>query len=382
MSKKKVKKVTRKIDNKVERELWARAAGRCQFEGCNELVYKSSVTQERVNSAEMAHIYSFSEDGPRGWKGFQGKLKELNSVKNLMLVCRNCHKLIDSDKEGERYSAELLIGWKAAHEKRVRLVTGIAHEKRSHTVLYGSKIGEENSPLQADQAVEAMFPERYPADERPITLGMLCEHEDKTPEFWETESAHLKARFEREIRPLIEEAAPNHFSVFALAGQPLLVLLGSLFTDKIPVDVYQLHREPPGWKWLEEDSPEFQVIRPAKPEGRPVVVLSISARISSEQIDAVIGSSTRIWEITVPECHNGVIRTKRQLSAFRETLRKVFAEIGADRNGNESVAIFPAVPVSCAIELGRVRMPKADLPWAIFDQNNKNGGFVETLTIG
>jgi len=203
MSTKKVKHITRAIDRKVERELWGRAAGRCQFQGCPQLVYKSSVTQERVNAAEMAHIYSFSDDGPRGWKGFFGNPKDLNSVENLMLVCRGCHNLIDADKAGVKYSAELLLGWKKAHENRVRLVTGISHERRSHVILYGGKIGEEDSPLQFDLAADAMFPIRYPADERPINLTMQCEHEDKTPEFWATESAHLRARFEREIRPRI-----------------------------------------------------------------------------------------------------------------------------------------------------------------------------------
>ena len=54
----------------VERELWARAAGRCQFDGCNRPLFKSPVTQEQVNISEKAHIYSFSENGPRGWGPF------------------------------------------------------------------------------------------------------------------------------------------------------------------------------------------------------------------------------------------------------------------------------------------------------------------------
>src|ERR1035437_8343935 len=47
-------------------ELWGRAGARCEFSDCNRLLYKAPVTRERVNLAEMAHIYSFSKDGPRG----------------------------------------------------------------------------------------------------------------------------------------------------------------------------------------------------------------------------------------------------------------------------------------------------------------------------
>lgn len=50
-------KLTRAIKREVERELWGRAAARCEFSDCNRLLYKSPVTQEAVNLAEMAHIY-------------------------------------------------------------------------------------------------------------------------------------------------------------------------------------------------------------------------------------------------------------------------------------------------------------------------------------
>jgi len=43
--------------------------------------------------------------------------------------------------------------------------------------------------------------------------------------------------------------------------------------------------------------------------------------------------------------------------------------------------VFPAMPVSLAVELGRVRMPKADMPWLVYDQVNARGGFVRALTI-
>src|SRR5437773_1326859 len=75
------KEVTRHILPKVERELWARAAGRCQFNGCNRLLYKSPVTQERVNISEKAHIYSFSPAGPRGRGPHARNATHLNDVR-------------------------------------------------------------------------------------------------------------------------------------------------------------------------------------------------------------------------------------------------------------------------------------------------------------
>jgi hypothetical protein len=109
---------------------------------------------------------------------------------------------------------------------------------------------------------------------------MLCEHEDNSAKYWATESDNLRSAFERYVTPLINDGKPCHFSVFGIAPQPLLILLGSLLTDKIPADVYQLHREPPTWKWQPHPSDfEFRVKSPLHDDGNPVLVISLSARV-------------------------------------------------------------------------------------------------------
>ena len=42
-----------------------------------------------------------------------------------------------------------------------------------------------------------------------------------------------------------------------------------------------------------------------------------------------------------------------------------------------AVPLFPAVPVSVADEIGRVWMPKGDLPIRIFDETRADGGSVK-----
>lgn len=374
-------KVTRSIDRGVERELWARAAGRCEFDSCNKPLYLSPVTQERVNIAEKAHIHSFSKDGPRGWGPFTSK-SALNSPSNLMLVCPVCHLTMDADKDGTRYSAEQLMIWKREHEDRVGVVTGITPEKKSHVVLYGANIGEEYSKLDWVSAVEAMFPARYPAEENPVVLSMSCEHEDSTPDYWATEERHLKAAFERHIAPRIREETCSHFSLFALAPQPLLTLLGSLFTDKIETEVYQLHREPRTWQWQgHPDGFAFTVNRPLNFHYSPALILSLSDRVAHGRVTSVLGENVSIWEVTVNECHNDFLRSSAQLSMFRDVMRKLMVSIKEQHGQSTPLNVFPAMPVSCAVELGRIRTPKADMPWIIYDQNNKAGGFVRTIRI-
>ena len=177
-----VKEVTRHIKHEDQRELWARAAGRCQFDGCNKIVYQSPVTKEAVNIGQQAHIYSFSKDGPRGWGIFKSNKENLNKVENLMLMCHACHVTIDKDKKGEKYSANILQKWKQQHEERIYIVTGIASTKKTHVVFYGANISEQLSPVLKNEAHTALFPDHYPVDEAPIRLSMVCSHEDKSKE--------------------------------------------------------------------------------------------------------------------------------------------------------------------------------------------------------
>ena len=377
------KNVTRHIDPKTERELWGRAAARCEFSDCNRLLYKSPVTQERVNIAQRAHIYSFATDGPRGRGPFKKKPGGLNKLGNLMLVCYDCHKKIDQDKKGVRYSAELLKAWKEAHEMRVRIVTGISPNKKSNVILFGSKIGEDRSPLQYEAAVQAMFPGHYPAEERPINLSMRSADDDSMPEYWAAEARNLEKEFDRQIRGRLDEPGPLHFSVFAFAPQPLLIHLGALLTDKLDVAVYQLHRTPKTWQWQPHpDGFSFRVNEPQDRTGAPVLVFSLSAQIARERVSSVLSGKLSIWEVTIDQPHNDFLQSDAQLSMFRNLAPRLMATITAAHPDLTELNIFPAMPLSCAVELGRIRMPKADPRWVIFDQNNKHQRFIPALTIG
>lgn len=238
--------------------------------------------------------------------------------------------------------------------------------------------------IQKDEAISAMFPNKYPADEKPVLLSMISSLEDKDEEFWKAELKNLETIFTKYIEPKIEENNPSDFSVFAFAPMPLLIKLGTLFTDKISVDTYQPIREPKTWIWQEEPEYfEFLISEQGKYEKDPVLVLSLSGKISEDRIYEITGKDINIWEVTVPEkfLHNDFIKAKSQLSLFRQEMRKLIVKI-KEKHPKKSLKIFPAMPISCSVELGRIRMPKSDMQWIIYDQNNKHNKFIETIVIG
>jgi hypothetical protein len=361
--------------------LWGKAAGRCEFDGCNKILFRSSVTQEQVNTAQKAHIYAFSSAGPRGNRGISQKA--LNDLDNLLLVCHVCHRKIDQAPDGRRYTAAVLQGMKKWHEQRVEIVTGIAPGRRSHVLLYGANIGEHNLPLNLNEAAGAMFPDRYPAEATPIALGtMNSSFQDRMDEFWSIEEKHLVVHFERRVRERIAGQEISHLSVFALAPQPLLILLGTLLGDIVPADVYQRHREPPTWSWPRTAATEdFVVEEPEDTVGTPALVLAMSGTVTPDRIHSVLGPSASIWTVTVPTPHNDLTKSREQLTQFRATLRQLLDRIKAAHGQNTPLHLFPVASVALAIECGRVRMPKADTPWQIYGQVNARGGFVHALSI-
>ena len=373
--------VSRYIPHPIQCLLWGRAAGRCEFAGCNKPLLKSSVTQEQVNIAEKAHIHAFSGDGPRGNAGVRDE--DLNSHANLMLLCHECHEKIDRKPDGGRYTVALLQAMKAAHERRVETVTAIDPSRRSHVLLYGANIGEHPAPHLLEDAAAAMFPDRYPAEAVPLALGLVnSSAQDRSPAFWDAEATHLRTQFGRRVAERIADREIDHLSVFALAPQPLLVLLGTLLGDITPADVYQRRREPPTWAWAQPTTaPEFTVIPPAATEGPPALVLSLSATITSDRIAAVLGADASIWTVTVVAPHNDLFQTREQLARFRALLRPLLDRIKATHGQTTPLHVFPAAPMSAAVEFGRIRMPKADATWLLYDQVNARGGFVHALTI-
>jgi hypothetical protein len=272
---------------------------------------------------------------------------------------------------------------KAAHEKRIELVSGIAAEKQSHILLYGANIGTQNPAVSYAEAARAMVPDRYPAELTPLSLGLVnSSFEDRDDSFWLIESGQLRSLFEKSVRPRFRAGEISHLSIFAIAPQPLLILLGSLLSDIPAADVYQLHREPHSWQW--QDSPTdfaYTIEEPKERNGRPALVFALSGTVPDERIRAALGEHTCIWRVTIPNPHNDFLKSRCQSRAFRQQLRQLMDRIKTRHGERSTLHVFPAMPLALAVEFGRVLMPKADLPLSIYDQNKKLGGFVSALGI-
>ena len=368
------------VSNRTRLTLWTRSGGRCQF--CNDPLLGDWLSgKDQLNNGYVAHIVAESAGGPRGDPHRSPKLAD--DVANLMLLCNAHHRLIDGNDTSQDYPEALLLEMKAAHETRIDIVTGIAPDRASHVLLYSARVGEHDCPARYDLAKAAMLPKRFPAVREPIALDLTrCEFGDHEPEYWSIQSPNLRRQFDRKVRDQLADGHIKHLSVFALAPQPLLIELGRLLSDIPAVTVHQLHRELQGWDWRDSRDPVVFEASEKVGIGKSVaLILSLSATITDDRIEAVLGDAP-IWRITVPQPDRDIMHRHDDLGRFRETVRRTFDQIKAAHGQDAAIHVFPAMPVSAAVELGRVWMPKADLPLIIYDENRAHGGFEPRLTIG
>ena len=161
---------------------------------------------------------------------------------------------------------------------------------------------------------------------------------------------------------------------------PLIIKLGYLMGDKVPADIYQKRRVPDTWQWqTTESTNSFSIEKKSFRQGnRIAMVLSLTADIAEERVTSVIDVDVIYY---IRASHFGVdsIQSIADLSAFWHTYQDVCDEIRNTYTDTHEIAVFPAVPVSAAFEVGRRYMPSVYPNLVIYDDDD---GFFKTLTIG
>ena len=371
----------RNIKAEVERLLWGIAAGRCEFEGCNKVLYRHEVTGDNGNYAEKAHIYAVNPGGAR----FCPDSEEFkNNVDNLMLACPQCHVTIDRDEQ--TYTPERLFEMKRKHEKRIFTLTCIGAELKSHMVHYTANIaGSELMVNDGDARNALALFGRYPTEESPIDIGqkgnLTSDCEDG---FFALSARNLYRAVKARIFDIVSSG--ESIALFALAPQPLLMYLGYLLNDKYNVSVFQCHRRSTDkWRW-EDDCKRviFQRNYPPSESAdaqRIALVFSLSSSICHSRISSVLGDEVLIYTITIAEPNRSFVTNPNILDDFITETRKMM-EIIKQRHGKAiEVNVFPAMPASLAVRFGMDYMSKTDNPLVIYDEQPEKG-FVKALMLG
>lgn len=249
--------------------------------------------------------------------------------------------------------------------------------KKTLVIMYAANIANDIPILSYDMTKQAIPEDYEPSDGSPIRIQLENPNTDKNMSFWMSEDSALRKAVNTKVFPYMQTSGIQHVSLFALAPMPLLVRLGTLLNEKYSVEVFQKHRSPDNWDHLNECTPDFILNEPTDKSKRPVLVLSLSASIIA-RIKASYGQDASIWEVTVPNPNMDMMRTKKQQDQFCRITRDLLSAMSMNPDF-DTINVHMAVPISCAIELGRVWMPKAHNALRLYDYSN--GSEHETITI-
>lgn len=372
----------KKLKDAAYARLWAKSAGRCEFQGCNCLLYEDNLTGENNNHGQKAHIIAFSENGPRGDKELSAELD--GHEENVMLLCNEHHHLIDHEGV-EKYSVDVLRKMKENREREIRQLTELTTESKSTCLVYMSSIGKFNPTIDDSEIRNALWSSsrKFPANGMSLRIQGSVGIPDWDDDYWKAADKALI----KQITTFIAND-PNHkdhYSIFALAPQPLLIKLGYLINSLSRCDIYQRNRETESWVWPEhEKKSELSVSFPDESEVQNVKAVLIIAISADAIIDSVHkqleNEQCAYWEINAQNPNYDWAISRKHLDLFRYKVEEVFNDIRKRSKSNE-LHVFIAAPASCNIVLGRAWMPKVDMPLSLYNLNPEKKEYQKVLTI-
>ncbi|WP_343604786.1 SAVED domain-containing protein [Fluviicola sp.] len=368
-------------------KLWVRSGGRCAI--CNK--YLLDLNYE-VSTGEMAHIVGWSnaKKSPRGNSALA--LEKRNTVDNLILLCADHHKIVDTKKLLEEFTLERLMLHKADHERRIHHLTELQIDSESIVLrMFGgirgvsvevSKEHARNVIFNSEKKF-AMFIDSFDKHGIEIDLNKLPDPEENWEAYWSIGMSMI----DKSLRPLIEgveNGSVRHLSLFAMSRIPLLVYLGYKLGDKIPSSLYQKHRgEEETWMWsVKEKAETFEIIKLKECSSENVaLILSLSGSINFEDLPSNISTNSNIYEIRPVETtpNRDILRNKKSYENFNKTYHEFLSQIEVSHKTCNEIYLFPAVPVTAAIACGRGLMRDAQPAITVYDRTGDS--YKKTLTI-
>lgn len=367
----------------VQRELWARAAGRC--EKCNIYLLHHPVTREDGVFGEVAHNLPASPNGPRAeykYKAIDGSLDEdkLRAIGNLLLLCGPCHLVVDADG-GKAFPPYILKNIKRRHEERIyRMTDYIPEGQQTTTFKFTWPIAGVMPSIEDGQMRQAV----RPRIQKELTFQVECNTAELTDDALMVAG---KAAIDEEVRRLNNQPAENavsHLSLFAIGPIPLLVYLGSMLSDKLDTEIYQRHRDTENWVWHESGQPSRYLVerlRVGTQAKNVSLVLALSGPLGLEQLPARIDGSYSVYCITLDgeQANPNFLRLRASLAGFKAVYQEMLSRIVQEHHPSE-LHLFMATPAPVAVECGRALM-KHHPQLCVYDLDKETKQYYQPLTV-
>lgn len=365
----------------IERELWGRTAGRCQFKGCNIAVFMDPTSKKRSSHAVIAHIIAYSPDGPRGDPVLSPRLAK--DITNLMLTCSTHSKIIDDKKYEAEFSVELLRQWKKDHEDRVRELTAMLDEDKVHVLTLSANIRGTLVSIPDAEIDRALFP-RWREREAAFRIQIDRQMDEGDAPYWDYARTAIDKQMDHFLRQDL-----NNVAVFALAPIALLVHLGYRLGDRLELDIFQRSRRSGNDKWCWDSSPasssrHFTYPAPSEVDASledVAFVISISGQVDRAKVQQAVGETTDTYEIRANQFDVDFFTHREQLSLLGADFRRLMSRITSEYPNLKRLHLFLAAPVSVAVMVGASFIEKAHEKILVYEYSNPRG-YTLAITLG
>lgn len=372
-----------KIPEQIKIKVWSEAAGRCQFRNCNKPLWYNDITLNDTKFGEFAHIIGASRNGPRGqWnsKALQDKFE------NLMLLCERCHKEIDYGRNIKDYPKAVLLKMKTDHEKSIRIA--LENLEKKTTILKFICPILDKPPVINKRAVRlAIYPYIPDTLENEWYNIKISHFNRKSDKFFNTIIEEIDAVYAQIIRRYSNNEIDN-LSVFTFGPIPLLMYLGKCLGDTIPSTIYQYNRNTTDveklWQWPKKGKStlKFNVQNLKIGKSKNVgLILSLSDKVAKDKYIDTIRNNYSIYEIFVDEPNTRLIEKKSDLENFGKTYRILLNQIQEKHGKDCNIHIFPAVPVSIALQCGKELLPTKDPNIYVYEFLDETKSFIEAIKL-
>jgi hypothetical protein len=371
------------IPQKTVLQLWVIAGGRCEYRGCNKVLWRDEKKLSFTNNAYIAHIVA---DSPKWCRGDPVLSKKLaKDISNLMLLCDECHTRIDKT-ECKQHPRERLLEMKREHEQRIELVTDIQSDMKTHILRFVARIDGNFVCASFEDARLAVVAERrHPAEAYPMDIDLTQFTMSKgDADYWNVMVGEVRNGVNAFLRNPARARHIKHISVFPFAEIPLLIYLGRCLGDKIPMTIHQLHRSDAPWTWQPFNERGFfyitkDALKVSKRVKNVAITCSLSGRISEADVKKVVNTDA-VYEINLQNADRNFLKSREQLELFSKEYFALLDQI-TERHGQDcTIHQFSAVPLAVAVEMGRQHR-KHHPVMMLYDYNRKTNTHEYALSL-
>lgn len=365
-----------RIKESVRNALWARTAGRCTI--CNRRLLGDQRTYlHSVLLAELAHNIGATDGAGSPRSGANDGVDDTEAEENLLLLCHDCHKIIDNPDHIDFFPPEKLREIKESFERRIEMVTDNGGLTRTAALRVGCMIRGSLAMASRREIGETLLAVNYLGlveTQRSGDFTCRINGSANGRGFWDAAQQSIDDTL-TQVRQAVDSGDVEHISVFAIAPVPLLVYLGWHLDDKTPTRLFQKHRDQfTGWSWSDQSDPvDFEIVtseNDASAEGL-VLVCALTSEVSRAAFPPDVAGLPVIEVRPVGSPPGPVLISHEQsLVNFAERWREALAMAEARFPSARRWHLIASAPVTASIEAGRAIVRDIHPPVTIYERTN------------